>query len=95
MARVLNIIAKIIELSKEAKKQLEKGKISSTKRIFELILKALKWMRCNTKKDLISRERRFTYYLANFYPMGVSYSPEILYYYKEQADEIKIELVRR
>ena len=39
MARVLDIIPQIIELSKIARKQIERGEVSSTKRLFELILK--------------------------------------------------------
>ncbi|MEK6968793.1 MAG: hypothetical protein AABW48_00010 [Nanoarchaeota archaeon] len=38
MARILNIISQIIHLSKKAKKQVEKGKYSSAKRIFKIIL---------------------------------------------------------
>lgn len=62
---------------------------------FHRALKALKWMRCDTQKDFVRGERRFIYYLANFFPIGTSYSHEILYYDKEQADNIKTELVRR
>ena len=39
MARLLNIIGQIIHLSKIAKRQVKKGKYSSVKRIFEIMLK--------------------------------------------------------
>jgi len=38
MSRIINIISQIIYLSKKAKKQVEKGKYSSAKRLFKVIL---------------------------------------------------------
>ena len=38
MARILNIISQIIQLSKEAKEQVEGGKYSSARRLFKTIL---------------------------------------------------------
>jgi hypothetical protein len=56
MTRALNIISQIIYLAKKAKKQLEIGKISSTKRLFKKIIKLEKKELIAIKKESGSQE---------------------------------------
>ncbi len=60
MARILNIISQLIYLSKKAKKQVERGKYSSAKRIIKIILnieqKELKFIKEEPGSDEFYKE---------------------------------------